>query len=161
MAIIRDVLAVGLYLPTIAWFGFYLGLRCRSQAQAIVVAVTLLTVICVVPVAAAWLLTLRADPYGIQDPRNHVWLGALVYLSPAAMLTTIPRDGFDTVLAVVHFVAAGAIYRGLAYRSRKEFAKRVGRNDGIFVDDEEEEIPLVALSVEDRMVRLRRGRIGM
>ena len=152
---LRAVLAVGLYLPTIAWFGFYQGLRCRTQTQAILFTMTTITVICALPPVAAWFMTPPVNSFGMMQPSLNPWIASL---SPAVILSAVPYHEGEWLILFFHFVGVAAVYLWFVTRSRKEFAKRVGRNDGYF--DEELEHPLAALSIEDRMARLRRGQIG-
>ena len=65
----------------------------------------------------------------------------------------------DWFLLIVHFGGVAVLYFWLATVAKQSFAKRVGRNDGVFND--ELELPLAALPLEDRLARLRRGRVGM
>ena len=153
--IVRAVFAVTLYLPTIAWLGFHLGLRCRSQTQAILVMMTLISLVCVVPPLVSWLLVPQSTAMYDRRP----FLGpAISFLSPAAILSAVPYTPEYWVLLIIHFVGVSVLYLWLANRGRTVFAKKVGRNDG---DGEETaELPLKALSNEDRMSRLRRGQFG-
>lgn len=159
--VMRGVLAVGLYLPTIAWFGFYQGLRSRSQTQAILSTMTVITILCAFPPLIAWLLTPQATgrpPFGAYQDLSMVPI--INWLSPAFVLST---GGWffdqDWVLMFSHFVVVTFAYLWLVNRSKRTFARRVGRNDGFF--EEEIESLLVALPLEDRLARLRKGRVGM
>lgn len=160
---LRAFLAVGLYLPAIAWFGFYRGLKAKSQTQAILFTITTITVICVVPPLVAWFLTPVASPFQYQ-PRPLISM--LAWVSPAVILTSNPyqnagvwNDNSGWFVLIAHFVGVTAVYLWYVYRSRTEFARRVGRNDGYF--EEMTEIQPVALSTEERMARLRRHRTGI
>ena len=158
--VMRAVLAVSLYLPTIAWFGFHQGLRCRSQTQAILMTIMAITTLCVVPPVLAWfLMPPQAFMPGMSNPRVSVWVASIGWISPAVVLASIPRSEAEWFLLIVHFGGVAAAYLWLANSARKAFAKRVGRNDGLVDDDVE--LPVVALSTEDRMARLRSGRIGV
>jgi len=152
---LRAVLSVGLYLPTIAWFGFHLGLRCRSQTQAILVTMTMISLICVIPPLVAWLMQPGPSRYGFPDS---VLVSAVKFISPAATLSAVPHTDYYWILLIFHFMGVSILYLWLANRGRKVFAKKVGRNDGD--GDEQIDLPLTALSTEDRMSRLRRGQIG-
>jgi hypothetical protein len=155
--VLRAVLAVGLYLPTIAWFGFYQGLRCRSQAHAILVTMTLITLTCVAPPLLSWLLT---PSYPQIYPGGRLpSIPLLSWLSPAVVLSAQPTSEESWVLVVIHFGGVAVLYLWLAAVAKRSFSRRVGRNDGVFND--ELELPVTALPLEDRLARLRRGRIGL
>ncbi len=154
--VLRAVLAVGLYLPTIAWFGFYQGLRCRSQTHAILVTMTVITLACVAPPLLSWLLI----PPQIQlYPGYPQAIPLLSWLSPAVVLSALPTSEESWVLVVIHFGGVAVLYLWLAAVAKRSFAKRVGRNDGVFND--ELELPVAPLPLEDRLALLRRGKIGM
>jgi ABC-type transport system involved in multi-copper enzyme maturation permease subunit len=160
---LRAVLAVSLYLPTIAWFGFYLGLRCRSQTQAILVAMTMITLLCAAPPAVGWFLTpqIQMTMYGIPAPPS---TPVISWFSPAVILTSSGWDERDWVMIVLHFTAVAVLYLWLAQRSRRTFAKQVGRNDGYdgaTIEYEDSIRPLPAMNRETRLDRLRRGQFGM
>ena len=154
--VLRAVLAVGLYLPTIAWFGFYQGLRCRSQTHAILVTMTVITLACVAPPLLSWLLI----PSQFQlYPGYPPQVPLLSWLSPAIVLSAHPWNEQSWVMVVVHFGAVAVLYLWLAAVAKRSFSRRVGRNDGLLFD--ELESPVAALPLEDRLARLRRGRVGM
>ena len=152
---LRAVLAVSFYLPTIAWFGFHQGLRCRSQTQAILVTMTVITLVCTLPPMLGWLLMPQHVGKGIPEPG---WTPIISWISPAVVLSAIGWTERDWFMLVFHFMGVATLYLWLVHRSRRVFAKRVGRNDG-FIEDEID-LPLAALSRDDRMVRLRSGRFG-
>ena len=154
--VLRAVLGVGLYLPTIAWFGFYQGLRCRSQTYAILVTMTVITLACVAPPLMSWLLTPSYPQFYQGGPPT---ISLISWLSPAVVLSAKPLYAGDWFLLVVHFGGVAVLNLWLAAVAKRSFAKRVGRNDGVFND--EPELPLSALPLEDRLARLRRGRVGM
>ena len=155
-SVLRAVLAVGLYLPAIAWFGFYQGLRCRSQTHAILMAMTVITLVCVAPPLLSWLLfPSTINPYTGLPPA----IPLLSWLSPAVVLSAQPWDEESWALLLVHFGGVAVLYLWLAAVAKRSFSKRVGRNDGVLVD--ELELPVTALPLEDRLARLRRGRVGM
>ena len=147
----RAVLSVGLYLPLIAWFGFYQGLRSRSQTQAILTTMTVITVICVAPMMVAWFLT--------PVPQIGRYMGppaapVVNWISPAYVLSVIATTEFDWLLLFFHFAAVAIAYVLLSLYARKSFARQVGRNDGF--DDDFTLHSVEALSFEERMARLRR-----
>jgi len=154
--VLRAVLAVNLYLPTIAWFGFYQGLRCRSQTSAILLTMTVITLACVAPPLLAWFLTPSYPQFYQGRPPSTPLIS---WLSPAVVLSAQPMYDGDWFLLVVHFGGVAVLYLWLAAVAKRSFARRVGRNDGVFND--ELELPVEALPREDRLARLRRGRIGM
>ena len=158
--VIRGVLAVALYLPVIAWFGFYQGLRTRSQTQAILSTMTVITILCTVPPLVAWFVTpipVFRPPMGMY--RDPSMFAILNWMSPAFVLSTLGWFDQDWLMMLAHFVAVAFAYLWLVNRSKRTFARRVGRNDGFF--EEEIDSPPVALAHEDRMARLRKGRVGM
>ena len=154
--VLRAVLAVGLYLPTIAWFGFYQGLRCRSQTHAILLTMTVMTLACVAPPLLSRLLTSSYTQFNQYGPPSTPLIS---WLSPAVVLSAQPFYAGDWFLLVVHFGGVAVIYLWLAAIAKRSFASRVGRNDGVFMD--ESDAPLAALPLEDRLARLRRVRVGM
>jgi ABC-type transport system involved in multi-copper enzyme maturation permease subunit len=154
--VLRAVLAVGLYLPTIAWFGFYQGLRCRSQTHAILVTMTVITLACVAPPSISCLLTPQYPQFYQGGPST---ISLISWLSPAVVLSAQPWNAASWFLMIVHFLGVAAVNLWFVAIAKQSFARRVGRNDGIFTD--ENEAPLAALSREDRLARLRRGGVGV
>ena len=154
--VLRAVLAVSLYLPTIAWFGFFQGLRCRSQTHAILLTMTVITLACVAPPLLSWLLTPSYPQFNQYGPPS---TSLISWLSPAVVLSAQPLYVGDWVLLVVHFGGVAVIYLWLAAVAKRSFSKRVGRNDGVLFD--ELELPVAPLPLEDRLALLRRGKIGM
>ncbi len=155
--VLRAILAVGLYLPTIAWFGFYQGLRCRSQTHAILVTMTVITLVCVAPPLLSWFLTPSYPQF--YPGGQHPSIPLLSWLSPAIVLSAQPMFAGDWFLLVIHFGGVAVLYLWIAAVAKRSFAKRVGRNDGVFND--ELELPVAPLPLEDRLALLRRGKIGM
>ena len=153
--VLRAVLAVSLYLPTIAWFGFYQGLRCRSQTHAILLTMTVITLACVAPPLLSWILTPSYPPSYQYGPPT---IPLISWLSPAVVLSAQPWDPTSWFLLVVHFGGVAVLYLWLAAVAKRSFARRVGRNDGILNDDRE--WPVAPLSVEARLALLRRGGVG-
>lgn len=153
---LRAVLAVGLYLPTIAWFGFYRGLRARSQTQAIMFTITAITVLCAVPPMVAWFLAPPPAPFMPYPHRPLVSM--IAWISPAVVLSASSFDASNWLGLIVHFMGVAVVYLWYAYRSRIEFARRVGRNDD-YHDEPVESMP-TALTVEERFARIRRPRLG-
>lgn len=155
---IRAALAVGIYLPLIAWFGFHQGLRCRSQTQAILVTMSVITTICALPAALGWYFTPAQQfwaPY-VETPL----LAKIQWISPAYVLVHRIQNESEFTLVVLHFVFAGGLCYLLNVRAYKVFAHYVGRNDGTTEEIIDLPGPLAALNHDDRMARLRRGRIG-
>lgn len=154
---IRAVLSVSLYLPIIAWFGFHQGLRRRTQTQAILVTMSVITAVCAVPAAIGRYCELGMQ-YGMGYSEPSI-LADIKWLSPAYVLVHPIDQGRDFVMMGLHFALAGCVYLLLAGRAYKVFAHFVGRNDGVFEDTNELTEPLTPLSHDDRMARMRRGRI--
>ncbi|MDB5345583.1 MAG: gliding motility-associated transporter permease protein [Schlesneria sp.] len=143
--ILRGLLAMSIYPWLIAWIGFHFGMRCRSQAQAVLVTLSVLTAVCVIPAALATYLH-----------SNGLWtLGEIGWLSPAMVLTesTYGRqmfldyrysNNFNSYLALrawgglfCHFFLAGLLLLWLRLRVLRTFAGRLGRNDGQIIDDDD------------------------
>ena len=64
----RAILAVGLYLPVLAWLGFHQGLRCRTQTQATLLTMVILLVICAVPLMISRILMPNIQPRTFLNP---------------------------------------------------------------------------------------------
>jgi ABC-type transport system involved in multi-copper enzyme maturation permease subunit len=146
--IIRSLLAMVIYPWLIAWIGFHFGMRCRSQAQAVLVTLSILTAVCVIPAALAAYFN-----------SNELWtLGEIGWFSPANVLTenTYRREiyadfrysyVYNTYLTnrrfiawgglFGHFFLAGLLLLWLRFRVLKTFAHRLGRNDGQIIDDDD------------------------
>jgi len=157
--IARGLLTVGLYLPIIAWFGFQQGLRRRTQTQAILVTMSVITAVCAVPAAIGRYYELGTQHgMGYQD---HSSLADIKWLSPAYVLVHQITDGREFVMMALHFAVASLVYMILRGRAYKVFAHFVGRNDGVLEDPIEltDTETVSALSHDDRMERLRRGRV--
>lgn len=148
---VRSLLAMAIYPWLIAWIGFHFGMRCRSQAQAVLVTLSILTAVCVIPAALAAYLN-----------SNGLWtLGEIGWLSPAMVLTesTHGRQMFsdyrysynynsylqnrDYLVLMAwgglfcHFFLAGLLLLWLRLRVLRTFARRLGRNDGQIIDDDD------------------------
>lgn len=139
---LRAVLAMLVYPPLIAWIGFHFSMRCRSQTQATLATLGLLTGIAVVPLIMAALLE------GPDSVLHNAWF---LWLSPIAVLTLsrwfdwgIRQNGygynqFETNLIpwlLGHFFLAGGLLGVLWYLGLRNFARYVNRNDGQIVDDD-------------------------
>ena len=64
----RAILAVGFYLPALAWLGFHQGLRCRTQTQATLFTMVILLVICAVPLMISGILMPNVQPRTFLNP---------------------------------------------------------------------------------------------
>jgi hypothetical protein len=85
---ISATLAVVIFLPTVAWLSFYIGLRMKTQARAIFVALAVLVTWCLGPfLIAIPFLEMLSGPSA--EPFEYV-----IALSPAAMI------GFTEVSAL-------------------------------------------------------------
>ncbi len=149
--IIRSLMAMAIYPWLIAWIGFHFGMRCRSQAQAVLVTLGILTAVCVIPAALAAYLN-----------SNGLWtLGEIGWLSPAMVLieSTHGRQMFsdyrysynynsylqnrDYLVLMAwgglfcHFFLACLLLLWLRLRVLRTFAHRLGRNDGQIIDDDD------------------------
>ncbi|MBS0203193.1 MAG: ABC transporter permease subunit [Planctomycetes bacterium] len=149
----RGLLATAIFLPLVAWIGFHFGVWCRSQAQALLLTLTVIVGVCVIPMAVGetvWYL-------GITP------LYELRWLSPAAVIISNPQEyrimsnGRYYNLAasvwigtIVHFILAGGLLFVLWYGGLKTFARRVSRNDGMIIDDDD----------IDRLAMLRQKIVG-
>lgn len=149
--ILRSLLAMAIYPWLVAWIGFHFGMRCRSQAQAVLVTLGILTAVCVIPAALAAYLN-----------SNGLWtLAEIGWLSPAMALTEsthsrqmfspyrfsynynsyLQNRDYSVLLAwgglFCHFVLAGLLLLWLRLRVLRTFAHRLGRNDGQLIDDDD------------------------
>ncbi len=66
--LLRSFLQVGLYLPVVGWIGFYCGLRCRTQTQAMILCALLIATIAILPGWLTNLLERPSDRYGLEIP---------------------------------------------------------------------------------------------
>ncbi|WP_373652459.1 hypothetical protein [Schlesneria sp. DSM 10557] len=147
---IRAILSVTLYLPTIAWFGFHQGLRRRSQTQAILITMTVISLVCTLPPLIAWAL--------FPEPVPPFWVTAIQFISPAVVLCDVPDTPGHWIFLLLHFLGVGFLYLWLANRSLGIFAKNVGRNDGSDFDEIEADVP--SPWSDSPLLRQRRERIG-
>lgn len=155
--LVRGLLATAIYPPLIAWLGFHLGMRCRSQTQATILALSLITGVCLIPMLMSEFLATRDLPV----------FRAFQWLSPAAALSRFPSNDYNYYgywnygsfyessqmiwFGVMgHFVLAGLLLLWLWARALKTFAHHVQRNDGQVVDDDDIE----------RLARLREKIVG-
>ena len=161
---LRSILAVGLYLPVLAWLGFHQGLRCRTQTQATLLTMVILLVICAVPLMISWILMpiqLNGFLNGSRDLTFmnllSTMLAAIIrWISPVTVLTAEPWYPGNWLPLLAHFFFVGIIYLALLFRAKKVFAKRVGRTD-VFLYDAPN-LSVDSLTLEDRLARIRRGR---
>lgn len=152
--LVRGLLATAIFPPLVAWIGFHLGVWCRSQAQALLFTLTVIVGMCAIPLVlaeTAWYV-------GITPLYEIRWL------SPATVIISNPQDyridlnsGQYYSLAasvwigtIFHFVLAGSVLFFLWYFGLKTFAKRVNRNDGMIIDDDD----------IDRLATLRQMIVG-
>ncbi len=152
----RSFLAVAIYPGLIAWLGFHLGMRCRSQTQAALVTLSLIAGVCLIPyVMSEFLWT-----------QGVLALFELRWLSPAVALSATIDQQYEynsrgiynshfseaTIWGemLVHFFLAGALLVWLWSRGLKTFALQVNRNDGQIVDDDDIE----------RLTELRKKIVG-
>ena len=88
MYLVCSLLTIAVYFPLIAWLSFYVGLRVRTQARAIIGSLAALVGWCVAP----WLLLF---PFAILlRPRNESPFSFLTLFSPA---TIIPMNEFGDI----------------------------------------------------------------
>ena len=160
--LVRGGLAMAIYPPLVAWLGFHLGMRCRSQTQAALVTISLIAGVCLIPVVISE--SLRTSDVDL--------VYALRWVSPVAPLSeNMPtyyegygygyqfsptyRGGSDPVASIwirtlVHFFVAGSLLVWLWFRGLKTFGRHVNRNDGQIVDDDD----------IDRLTELRKKIVG-
>lgn len=151
--LIRGVLALAVYPVLIAWIGFHMGMRCRSQARATLLAVSLIAAVCVIPIAISYSL----------ESQGFLGFYEIRWLSPATVLYVLPRFDYSHLglgssnivlpahLAMLsHFFIAGAVLLWLWSKGLATFARFVSRNDGQIIDDED----------IDRLSSLRKSIIG-
>jgi ABC-type transport system involved in multi-copper enzyme maturation permease subunit len=169
-AFLRAFLAVAIYPLLIAWIGFHQGMRQRSQTQATLVTLGLLTGVCLIPIAVA---EYALPPTPLRVNWNYgstgVWSPLIVFLygikwiSPAHVLSMSPAHnsdhwryyvGFSEAPAwlglLIHFALAGGLLVLLRVRGMRSFASHVNRNDGLIVDDDD----------IDRLASLRKQIVG-
>lgn len=121
-----SVLSVGVYIPLIAWLGFYVGLRMKSQTRAIF---TSLAILC------GWILipfVLVAVFLEITDLRMESPAGFLLLLSPAAVpffaeVNELEIGDAPFLATVVNFLGYGAIVVLLRWHCLKHAAGFLGR----------------------------------
>ncbi len=154
--ILRAFLALLIYPPLIAWVGFHYSLRCRSHPQAVLATLGTITGICVVPALIAYYL---GTPYDglLYELR---WLSPAVTLSeelPSSTYWWSPNSisvETATLLTwlglIAHFILAALLLWWLWWRGLTTFARRVNRNDGQLIDDDDIE----------RLVKLREHIVG-
>lgn len=170
-AFIRALLAVSIYPLLIAWIGFHQGMRQRSQTQATLVTLGLLTGICLIPIAVAE-YAIPAIPLGSQWSGYYcgaghwspliVLLYSISWISPAQVLSFSParHDNWQYYTGqseapawlglFAHFAVAGGLLVLLWATGMRNFARHVNRNDGQTVDDDDIE----------RLVSLRKQIVG-
>ena len=152
-----------LWIPFATLYLFQMWWEIWVQTHAILLTMTVITLACVAPPLYSWFFTpsysqlYQGGPpfYQYTPPSTPL----ISWLSPAVVLSAQPMYAGDWFLLIVHFGGVAVLYFWLATVAKQSFAKRVGRNDGVFND--ELELPLAALPLEDRLARLRRGRVGM
>ena len=170
-ALLRAVLAVAIYPLLIAWIGFHQGMRQRSQTQATLVTLGLLTGVCLIPVVVAEFSLPDIPPgarwgrYGYES--NWTPFARLLYgvgwISPAQVLSTGAAHYSDKwryyvghseapawAGLLIHFTLAGGLLVFLWLRALETFARHVNRNDGLIVDDDD----------IDRLASLRKQIVG-
>lgn len=145
--VLRGILAMAIYPPLIAWTGFHFGMRCRSQTQAALLTLGIITGFCLIPIVIGVYV---AD-------QQHFFLQYLSwfrFFSPAAVLGVSVRPqyeyygywaGIDLSYThealwagtIVHFLLAGILLLWLRWKGMKQFASQVYRNDGQIVDDDD------------------------
>ncbi|MBC8115680.1 MAG: hypothetical protein H7062_14950, partial [Candidatus Saccharimonas sp.] len=170
-AFLRAFLAVAIYPLLIAWIGFHQGMRQRSQTQATLVTLGLLTGICLIPIVVAEYalpdIPLGAG-WGGYFQESHwsplaMFLYVVSWISPAHVLSSSPAHfsnkwqyyvGYSEAPAwlglFAHFTLAGGLLVFLWARGMKNFARHVNRNDGLIVDDDD----------IDRLASLRKQIVG-
>ncbi len=170
-AILRALLAIVIYPPLIAWIGFHQGMRQRSQTQATLVTLGLLTGVCLIPMVVADYAMPDVPPgtrWGVYGYDSH-WtplvtiLYGLKWTSPAHVLSWNPgqyadkwqfytgtSEGPAWLGLFAHFTLAGGLLVFLRVRGLRSFARHVNRNDGLIVDDDD----------IDRLASLRKQIVG-
>ncbi len=117
---VSAVLCVVIYLPMLAWFSMGIGLRVRTRARAILLALLALVLWCVaVPGVLAVLQVYRVIELGDHTP----FLSALLLLSPAVgVLTTVvgwdrngPFHDWALLAMIVNFALYAVILARLRY----------------------------------------------
>ena len=159
--LVRGGLAMAIYPPLVAWLGFHLGMRCRSQTQAALVTISLIVGVSLVPIL------ISEASLSFESPL----LYSIRWVSPAVPLSESVRDyyygnrygypstyfggSFDFAATIwigtlVHFFVAGSLLVWLWFRGLKTFGRHVNRNDGQIVDDDD----------IDRLTELRKKIVG-
>lgn len=144
-AFLRSLIAMAVYPWLIAWIGFHFGMRCRSQAQAALVTLSVLTAVCVLPAALAAYL----------NSINFPLLSEIGWLSPAVALSESTQSrrlyyysnnfsyNSDWVVQIAwvglfcHFFMACLVLIWLRIKVLTTFAARMSRNDGQIIDDDD------------------------
>lgn len=152
----RAFLALLIYPPLIAWVGFHYSLRCRSHPQAVLATLGTITGICVVPALIAFYVGAPYDGL-LYELR---WLSPAVTLAeemPSSIYWWSPNlisEETATLLTwfglIAHFILAAVLLWWLWWRGLTTFARRVNRNDGQIMDDDDIE----------RLARLREHIVG-
>jgi ABC-type transport system involved in multi-copper enzyme maturation permease subunit len=151
--IVRGLLAMMIYLPLVAWLGFYFGMRCRSQTQATLITLSLIAGICLIPCVVSEFAT-PGGPAGLTILQYVRWISPATILSATTYYEYYyswdyyrqsPSEVTVWTGMLVHFAVAGLLLILLWARGLMTFAYYVSRNDGQVVDDDD----------IDRLARLR------
>lgn len=152
-SLVRNLLAMAIYPSLVAWLGFHMGMRCRSQAQATLATIGILAGICLIPlfISAAFGSTDLEFMIGFR------WLSPIFVLVESTYqgpyYYNIP-SGFSHfywwLCMLFHYSIAFAALTIMSRRGIKTFASYVSRNEGQIIDDDDIE----------RLAELRRHVVG-
>lgn len=144
-AFLRGLMAMAVYPWLIAWIGFHFGMRCRSQAQAALVTLSVLTAACVLPAALAAYL----NSIGLPLLSEIGWLSPAVALSESTQSRRLYyysnnfsyNSDWQVQIAWVglfcHFFLACLLLLWLRIKVLTTFAAQMSRNDGQIIDDDD------------------------
>lgn len=112
IGLIPSVVGLALYLPMVAYLGFYAGMWVRSQTRATLLVLGLILGCCTIPVVLGALF---------PPPLSEM----LYAVSPPMVL-----NGVDLAGTLFHFFVIGNLVVMLRYQVYHSFAKCVGRGEG-------------------------------
>jgi hypothetical protein len=127
-------LAALVYMPLIMWIGFQLGLRMRTQMQAVLSTFAIIGATCAIPELIGVAIG-EASVRGVLGPAAYLALGlsAIKWLSPVQMITGTQsliiqfRSPWAWVIAGIHFAFYGYLYWRLRRNALQNFSRIVGR----------------------------------
>lgn len=151
-------LATLIYMPLIMWIGFQLGLRMRTQMQAVLSTIAIVAGICAIPpiltelvsvlVSPIWMLT-ASEIGGFWVTEALRWVYACIrWLSPIAMiygtqdLTTyfvlngVSRPNLEWSILIAHFTFYGFLWWRLRSNAMRNFSRIVKRLEPSGHDEE-------------------------